>query len=62
MRKYLGWIAAITAILLTVYLFLGIFLIVPLTEHFIFGESLLRFFASCAVLNYLIAAWAFWKI
>lgn len=62
MRKYVGWVAATMAALLTIYLCLGMFLIVPLTEYFLFGESLVRFVASCAVFNYLIAAWAFWKI
>ncbi len=61
-KRKLGWVAGSLAIILTVYLVLGLFSLVPLKEYYILGESVVRFLSGCAVFCYLLAAWAFWEI
>ncbi len=62
MFTIIGRISATLAFLLTAYIFLGVFNLVPLIGYYILGESLIRFVTQLAVMFFLIAAWAFWEI
>ena len=62
MFTIIGRISATLAFLLSAYIMLGIFHVVPLVGYHVFGESLVRFLTQLAVIFFLIAAWAYWEI
>ena len=61
MRLIIGKLAATVAFMLCAYIFMGMFYLVPLISHQIFGESLIRFLTQLAVVFFLISAWAYWE-
>ena len=62
MRQKLGLLAAVMAILLSIYILLGMLHTVPLLGYTFFGETMLRLLTQVAVTLFLAAAWGFWEI
>jgi hypothetical protein len=62
MKKLIGSAVALVAILVCVYLVLGMLRLVPLVGYFVFGETLLRFMTQVCVGSFLLAAICFWEI
>lgn len=62
MKVVVGSIAALLAAILSVYIVLLMFNIVPPLQIDLVKESYIRLIAQLTVAMYLIAAWAFWRI
>lgn len=62
MRVLIGTVAAVLAIILSVYTLLVILNLAPEMSISILNEPFIRFIAQLSVLLYLLAAWAFWRI
>lgn len=62
MRQKIGLIAAILGIILFVYILLYISGLAPLIPIKLFGEPFIRLISQAAILLFVVAAWAYWKI
>jgi len=62
MRVWAGKISAVLAIILSMYVILMVFNILPAITVSIFNESFIRFIAEVTVFLYLLAAWSFWDV
>jgi len=62
MRTIIGTVAAILAVILSIYILLVMLSLAPGMSISIFNEPFIRFVAQLTVLLYLLAAWGFWRI
>ena len=62
MRTTIGTVAAMLAIILSIYILLVILSLAPGMGFSIFNEPFIRLLAQLTVLLYLLAAWGFWRI
>lgn len=62
MRVFIGTVAAVLAIILSIYALLVILNLAPEMSISVLNEPFSRFIAQLSVLFYLLAAWAFWRI
>jgi hypothetical protein len=62
MRVLIGTVAAVLAIILSIYILLVMLNLAAGMSISILNEPFIRFIAQLTVLFYLLAAWAFWRI
>lgn len=62
LKKYGGIISASIGFLISFYIVLGMFHIVPLLNYYVFGETLIRFLTQIAIMCFLVTACAFWEV